>query len=246
MTSWTSPRTWVANVTAITASALNTDIRDNESYLKEVIAGTNSDKVPGPALSSALAIPGTATVTNNGNGHDFSVGPDTASRYSRMFTIDGLLYVTNNAYWDGAAWQRDSTSYPSWLMLLGSNTPSASVNSWTIQYAASASGAITWTTRLGLDTAGKLTGAGYYVSAEQTITSPNTVTVSHGLGAKPRFVSVFHASASGAESAATTPGHPAYDDAVANQVTIISVTTSQIQVRNRFGTTQYAYIYAML
>lgn len=46
---WTSPRTWVANVTAITALALNTDLRDNLNYLKGLLDGTGADNVTVPA-----------------------------------------------------------------------------------------------------------------------------------------------------------------------------------------------------
>ena len=45
---WTSPRTWVANVTAITALALNTDLRDNLNYLKGLLDGTGGDYVVTP------------------------------------------------------------------------------------------------------------------------------------------------------------------------------------------------------
>jgi hypothetical protein len=45
---WTNPRTWVANVTAITAAALNTDLRDNLNYLKGLLDGTGSDTVTVP------------------------------------------------------------------------------------------------------------------------------------------------------------------------------------------------------
>src|SRR5687768_14477793 len=45
---WSAPRTWVANVTAITAAALNTDLRDNLNYLKGLLDGT------GPAINVTL------------------------------------------------------------------------------------------------------------------------------------------------------------------------------------------------
>lgn len=46
---WTSPRTWVALTTAITAAALNTDLRDNLNYLKGLLDGTGSTDVTVPA-----------------------------------------------------------------------------------------------------------------------------------------------------------------------------------------------------
>jgi hypothetical protein len=44
VTLFTSPRTWAPG--GLTSAALNTDIRDNENYLYEVIHGTNADKIP--------------------------------------------------------------------------------------------------------------------------------------------------------------------------------------------------------
>lgn len=45
MTTWTTPRTW--GFQEIPSSAnMNAHIRDNELYLKEVLAGTNADKIP--------------------------------------------------------------------------------------------------------------------------------------------------------------------------------------------------------
>jgi hypothetical protein len=44
VTLWASPRTWVTG--ALSAAALNTDVRDDLSYLYEVLHGTNADKIP--------------------------------------------------------------------------------------------------------------------------------------------------------------------------------------------------------
>jgi hypothetical protein len=43
---WTSPRTWVSGI--LSSAALNTDVRDNENYLKGLLDGTGTDAVITP------------------------------------------------------------------------------------------------------------------------------------------------------------------------------------------------------
>lgn len=63
---WTAPRTWVANVTAITALALNTDLRDNLLYLKGLLDGT------GGAVT--VTVPDNLQIENDANFTLFKAG----------------------------------------------------------------------------------------------------------------------------------------------------------------------------
>jgi len=50
---WTSPATWAVNA-VLTAAQLNTHLRDNLAYLKGVLAGADTDKIPDLALASGI------------------------------------------------------------------------------------------------------------------------------------------------------------------------------------------------
>jgi hypothetical protein len=100
--------------------------------------------------------------------------------------------------------------------------------------------------KLRLDGNGKLTGAGFYSSGEQAITAGNTITVNHGLAARPRFVGGFFINSSGVENAKTSPILVSYDNGWTNAVIITSVTSTQISIKNALGVTEYAHVYAQL
>jgi hypothetical protein len=83
---------------------------------------------------------------------------------------------------------------------------------------------------------GKLTGAGFYDSGEVAVTNGSAITVSHGLSARPRFVKIYKATASGTADSKTIPDSPA----------IATVSNTQIITSNNAdGATRYCNLYAM-
>jgi hypothetical protein len=90
--------------------------------------------------------------------------------------------------------------------------------------------------KLACDANGKLTGAGFYDSGEVAVTNGSAITVSHGLSARPRFVKIYKATASGTADSKTIPDSPA----------IATVSNTQIITSNNAdGATRYCNLYAM-
>ena len=89
--------------------------------------------------------------------------------------------------------------------------------------------------KLAVNASGKITGTAFYNSGEISVTNGGTPTVSHGLGARPRFVSVYKATTSGSEDSKTQRVDP------------VTITNTQIfATPNTDGATRYYNIYAML
>jgi hypothetical protein len=100
---FTAPRTWVANVTAITAAALNTDLRDNLNYLKGLVDGT------GGAVT--VTVPYQLAVANDGN---FRLWTDAFGPHITLDTDDKLHYDRANntfAWYIGAALKLSLNTY---------------------------------------------------------------------------------------------------------------------------------------
>jgi hypothetical protein len=192
---WTAPRTWIPGA-ILAAAQLNTDIRDNLSYLKGLLDGTGG--------ATAVTVPDRLAIHN-----DAAYYLDVVSSDPRM------IYDTNDYLW--------------YLR---------STNVWTV--------VIGGTSVLTVDGNGKLAGAGFYSSGEQAITAGNTITVNHGLAARPRFVGGFFINSSGVENAKTSPILVSYDNGWTNAVIITSVTSTQISIKNALGVTEYAHVYAQL
>jgi hypothetical protein len=89
-----------------------------------------------------------------------------------------------------------------------------------------------------LDANGKITGKGFYDSGEVAVTNGSAITVSHGLSARPRFYSIFKATATGSADSKTIVGtNPA--------LTTVS-STQLITTNNSDGATRYCNLYAEL
>lgn len=71
---WNSPRTWTVGE-KVTAALMNTHLRDQLLYLKSVVDGTNTDKVPNAALLTGI------------DGNKISAG--TINNYQLAAGIDG-------------------------------------------------------------------------------------------------------------------------------------------------------------
>lgn len=231
MTTWTSPRTWAPGV--LTSAALNTDVRDNELYLKEVIGGTNADKIPGAALATLLALPASAEFYSPSSGVA-----------GRIQWVGDQVFYFENARWDGTNWVRDDTTRPAWVMRLGYSGD----DQFYIKRAAAGANPITWTTLLAIDNVGKITGKGIFTSVETSIANGVQASIAHGFGSPPRFIFGFYnvaavgiawpapsGNAIGVSPAAIT-GLP---------VRIASSDSSNIYVKNESGATVWVYIHAI-
>lgn len=209
------------------AAEWNTNVLQQGNWTQEVVAGTNADKI----ASAALAVPVT---TPQGNTSGFTPGT-----YSRLFEVsNGQLALAWNATYNGATWNRINTSLPAYLQQFGDL-----VNMEFYQAAAGAN-PITWTIVQTIATTGKLTGAGFYDSANFTIAGGATGTLTHGLGAKARFVIGYHDNASGSPTLVDMP--IAGFDAPAGARRFTSCGAATIAVLNGGGSTIIARVFAML
>lgn len=95
---WSAPRTWVASVTAITAAALNADLRDNLNYLKGLLDGTGSGDVTVPA-GLALNNDSVNKLTKNGSNPIWFMDTLDSFQYDRAsnswwFAVGGTVVLT--------------------------------------------------------------------------------------------------------------------------------------------------------
>lgn len=165
---WNSPRTWVANVTAITAAALNTDLRDNLLYLFGFTDGSTGGTITRPSGNDDQAL-------------RWLLG---GSRYARVQAAAGTaIFLAANGYYDGTNWNRDDTSQP--IMRVGIDQ---TAGIFAIGRAAAGSNPATIIELLDVDSGGKLTGAGFYDSGPVSVANGVTQSFAHGFGVRPRFV----------------------------------------------------------
>lgn len=186
---YSAPRTWVANVTAITAAALNTDLRDNLNYHQGLLDGTGSGNVTVP---DALIVDDTNL---------------------RLFMSGGNPWLQWDAT-DFLVYNRASNLLI--LQIGGSNV-------------------------LLVDSAGKLTGTGFYASSITTIANTVNGTFTHGLGARPRFIGGFRA------AVGVTPAIPVgFEFASGSICRFTNADNSAITVNNQVGSSQDVIVFAML
>jgi hypothetical protein len=96
---WTTPRTWTAGET-VTASVMNTHVRDNLDYLKGVVQGTRVRRSSTYSMATGttdIPIPWTAEDFDDGNWHDNSTNNTriTVSEAGLYLIIGQLTWVTN-------------------------------------------------------------------------------------------------------------------------------------------------------
>src|SRR5688500_13540532 len=91
---WSVPITWVANVTAITAARLNTDLRDNLNYLKGLLDGTGSDTVNVP---STLVINNDILYHLQVNGGNPRILVDTGDLFAFIRASNDWRFITGGA-----------------------------------------------------------------------------------------------------------------------------------------------------
>jgi hypothetical protein len=164
----------------LSAAALNTDIRDNENYLKGLLDGTGADDV---TLPRRLFLPDGALAGGVKLG-------SRARLFSRASADFGGPYLTVNAYHDGTNWVREDTTQAAYLLSL---TGGAAGYAW--WYAAAGANPIAWTTLLALDTAGKLTGSAVWNSGRFAVAAGATVDTNHpwlSVTLRPAFVLGFY------------------------------------------------------
>lgn len=103
-------------------------------------------------------------------------------------------------------------------------------------------------TKLVIDGNGKLTGAGFYDSGDVTVTGGSGVTLSHGLGGRPRSVTGYqHSSGPGAESASTnvTALGPAIESGyAASKLFVAYANNTQIRIENTDPSAYNCRVYA--
>lgn len=197
---WTSPRTWVANVTAITALALNTDLRDNLNYLKGLLDGTGSGNV---------TVPDSLFIDNDAN-------------FALSFPGAGLPQITFDT---GSDYLRYSRATNQVIFAIGGALP------------------------LFFDATGKLSGTGFYASGAASLASAGTASLTHGLGARPRFVWGWFNTTSLAAAADTssTANFTIRDDQTpGTTVYWFDCTNTTLRITNNTGVTAYYTVYAML
>jgi hypothetical protein len=164
----------------LSSAALNTDIRDNENYLKGLLDGTGADDV---TLPRRLFLPDGALAGGVKLG-------SRARLFSRASADFGGPYLTVNAYHDGTNWVREDTTQAAYLLSL---TGGAAGYAW--WYAAAGANPIAWTTLLALDTAGKLTGSAVWNSGRFAVAAGATVDTNHpwlSVTLRPAFVLGFY------------------------------------------------------
>lgn len=98
--------------------------------------------------------------------------------------------------------------------------------------------------KMQLDSAGKLTGAGFYDSGELSLAASASSSPSHGLGAKPRFVWGYLSTVSG--EVAGTAATAILTGTGTATIFISTVSSTTIVVQNTAGATRYARVLAML
>ena len=90
---WTTPRTWSAG-SAVTAASLNTDIRDNENWIKDALTahGITSDTTPQPLKTGGYGVSVTVDSVNLGDASEVAIQFDTEEWDDASFHSN----VTNN------------------------------------------------------------------------------------------------------------------------------------------------------
>lgn len=189
------------------AAEWNLNVLQQGNWTQEVLAGTNSDKIPGTAIAGPVTLQGNVYYNNDGNaGLEFSsvnptlkfdAGPDSFA----------YIRATNLFQWIVAA-----------ALIMQ------------------------------LDSGGKLTGAGFFASAETAITTGATATIAHGYGtvAGPRFVDGVYASGTGVRPDVPLDHH---SSTLAGRGTVrlakYEDNTGSINVTNDTGATVYVTVFAI-
>jgi len=229
--------TIMANLTVgsvLGAAQWNVNTLQQARWTQEVLAGTNTDKIPGAALSWPL--------NTGGNTYNTSA---IIQDQGHIFAQDGRTRITYNATHDGTNFKRVNAFFPCWMASWGgSASNSGSAGSWDLLRAASVDGAgvITWQTTASFDSSGKLTGKGFYESAATLLASTANQGFTHGLGATPRFVFVYF----GSNLAQTYIASPSYTTAAGSTVRYDIADDATVNVRNGHPETQYVRVFAML
>lgn len=102
---WTSPRTWVANVTALTALAMNTDLRDNLNYLKGLLDGTDTTNNVTVASGLKVSANKQADPTTGGVGLHMSVNRSGGQAEVNFFNVNSNPTAAFDwRIYNGSAW----------------------------------------------------------------------------------------------------------------------------------------------
>lgn len=186
------------------------------NWTQEVLLGTNADKIPGSALSSTLALPGTLSVqgaiTTLANSGAPTGGPES-------------LVISGNKSGGSAEVNFYNTF----------NAAGAGFDFWVFSGGAFAQA-------LALATTGKLTGKGFYDSGIFSLVNGASTLLNHGLGARPRFYAGVYDTTS-TDANLVSPVTPTVAAGVA---AIYHIDASQIGAVGISGLTIYLRIFAML
>jgi hypothetical protein len=265
---WNSPRTWVANVTAITAAALNTDLRDNLNYLKSLLDGTGSGAVRVPA-NLHVQDDDNAWVGHTSTTDRYGMNVDANDWWDYDRTSNTFRFIVGNTVQftiaAGGALGGSSgvTQFTSTIQRFANDTafavdisasnPRIIVDSNDYLEFNRASNYLRLVVgaaeKLRVDSIGQLTGAGFFDSGALTIADTATSALAHGLAYRPRFVwgwcsSVSTAALDGTSAAGVNPIVP--DVNAASTVHFTTATGTHISVRNISGGTRYARVFAMV
>lgn len=204
MTAWTAPRTWVV-AEKLFASLLNTHVRDNLLYVKEVLAGTHTDKIPNAAFTDGTIDGGKliaasvldAQLASGIDGAKLTAATVTPAKLS-SFLLVGAEFRTGvsvpsgdpGAVADTLSIFTNKSNADHEVVFFNNNTsPTAGALEFAFWQRAYATTAMT----LGINNDGKLTGKGFYDSGQFSMAggagSNVTLNPSFPVGVEgPRFV----------------------------------------------------------
>jgi hypothetical protein len=231
---WSIPAT-VATGQIITAAYGNTYVRDNPAYLKAVIDGTGTDKIPGSALTPGLELANATALPLAGDEAELlrlSPGAQAGLNYNTLRFR--LRRDITGVDWGGSSWRIlmdiDHGAVRPVELAIGP----ASINALF--------GAVVG---LSIGSTGVLSGAGFFTSPEIGIVSASTAGIAHGLGSIPRFMGGSWSYASGAAKLNPLLQQTAQVAGLRPELQIVSVDATNIYVKNWESTTCYVVVHAI-
>lgn len=203
------------------AAEWNVNCLQQARWTQEVLAGTNADKIGGAAMTDPFDL----------TGHTLLAGKNGAAHPTPSAAV-GALGVN----WNHSAAGGEVNLYNTY------NTPSGTAfDFW-------AYNGTTWLQLLILSLAGKLTGKGFYDSGEVTLANGGIVTLTHGLGARPRYYAgVYNTVAGTTGDASTTAMTPVSIHPIAATALRVNwINNASINLVNDGASTAYFRVFAML